>query len=456
MYNNKINSIKGSALFDSHHKMERFCIMFISLVLVLALCYASGLKAHMDNQKLYLSAQALYTRSAEWSLAGGGVNVVDLYRDDNFTKVFLLLHMKNGMADLPTNANDYSLFLTGAEGSVIKGNPTASIYVFADTGYMGLYFTESGGFSQALYDIIIRNTNVIKSGYVPKETGTTFERFNQIRLYANFRGSNGTVAEFLNKDEPTVEDIYSELLLNAQADTVKDELNQTLIDMNNEMKRINDISTSLSSYGINIPALPAAIGSDYITTDPELTADNPTAFDYNMMNSIGNLISTSYNVTLNTENEANVAKYKSDDTLYLVTDYVFPGGYQFNYQDLSLTNGILDTLMADLPEGITFKEFSENKSLESAEYNAYTSLTFEDWYYNTGNKFIYDAAYASPEDTAIYNAINRYQTAVTTLYNLKKNYQTNQLARFVRLESNAKSVSNVFSVRSDSETITVY
>lgn len=457
MDDNKLKGVKGSVLFDEHHKMERFSLMFMGLVLVLSICYAMGVKAHFDNQKLYLSTQAIYTRSADWSLTKNTMNVIDLYRNDDCTKVFLLMKSENNMTDLPTNANDYSIFMTGDRGSSTKGNPKASVYVFADTGYIGLYFTESSGFSSALYNIVVRNTNVVKQGVkIDENTNNSFAKFNQLQLYMNLAGSKATVAEFLNKDEPSVEEIYSELLLDAQAADMRGDLNQTLMDMNNEMKRINDVTASLSSYGINVPALPESVNGDYITTDPELTKDNPMAFDYNMMNSISSIVSTKYNVTLNTESEEDIAKYKNDDVLYFVTDYVFPGGYQFNYQDISLTNGILDTLMADLPEGTTFKEFSESKSLESAEYIRDTAVRFDDWYYNTGNRFVYDASYASPEDTAIYNAINRYEASVTNLHNLKKKYQTIQLYNLLRLESSAKSVSNVFSVRSDAETLTLY
>lgn len=459
--NDKMNNLRAKLFLDDHHRMERFCLLFLLLAAVVIGCYVNGWQVHRENEKLKLTAKAIYTVETKWSLTGETVRVVDLYRNDNSTKIFMLLKISNAnelpMINLSTDANDYQIMMTGAQGSKIVGNPKADIYMFADTGYMGLYFTESSGFSSALYDVVLRNTKMLKQDVNADENSKdSFKRFNQIRLYANFAGTDATIADFLNKENPTVEEIYSELLLKKQAEGQIAGLNQTLIEMNNEMARINDVSTSLSSYGINVPSLPAAINGDYITLEEEPTLTNPNAFDYAMMNTIESIISTRYNITIDTTIEENAAKYKNSDTLYLVTDYVFPGGYQFNHQDLAITDGVLDTLMADCPENMTFKEFAETKALEEAEYNVYTKLTFDDWYYNTGNKFIYDSYNASPDDTAIYNAINRYEASVTNLYNLKKKYQTEQLADLLRLESKSKDVANIFSIRSDKDTLIMY
>lgn len=448
------SNVKSNSFFDSHHKMERFSALFMALVLVLVGCYAIGVKAHVDNQKVTLSERVLYTDRTAWSLTQGEVSVVDLYRDDNFTKIFILLYMD--MTDLPIDANDYEIYMTGSQGTSIQGNPSAGIYVFADTGYMGLFFSEAAGFNSAIYDIVLRNTNLLRKDIEINENGNSFERFNQLRLFANFAGASGTVAEFLNKNDSTTEEIYTELMLKRSAETLKESLNQSLIDMNSEMANINAAISVLTSYNMNVPALPASISGDYVTTEEEQTVSNPKAFNVNMVNLVDSIISTNYNTSISAESIEDISSYKSSDTLYFVTDYVFPGGYQFNYQDLSLTDGVLDDLLSDYSSTTTYQDLVNMKSDEAVNYDSYATVSFGDWYSKTGNRFVYDETTATHEDTAIYNAIVKYETAVRNLHNLKKTYQTSQLPQFLKLESNAKSVSNIFSVRSDVNTVTMY
>lgn len=457
-----LQKLRSNPLMDSHHKMERFCVTVVALFLVLVLCWVNGAKIKADKEKLSIGQKAIYTSSGTFSLTKDVIRVKQLYRNSDYTKAFVLLKLEEPQSsygsptiyNLSTDVNDYKIYMTSANKTHIEGQPKATIYLFADTGYIGIYMVNSLGFNQALYDVIFRNTQYSKAGVRPSETGDSFARFNQVEFFFNFAGTSAPIAEFLEKEDPTANEIYSELLLKDSATTAQQNITQSLINMNNYMQQINRLADRLRSYNINVPALPPAISGDYITTDVTKTKDNPMAFDYSMTSGIDSIISTQYNITVDTTDSASSTKYKDEDSLYLVTDYVFPGGYQYNHQNLSLTNGIIDTLMADSPDTVTFREFAEDKKLEAADYADDIKFSFDDWYYDSGVRFIVDTA--KPEEVMIQNTIQQYENAVRNLYNQKKSYQTSQLASYLEYEYKARESSSVFSIRSDNDTLVMY
>ena len=60
------------------------------------------------------------------------------------TGVFLLIK-NDDVALTSTNADDYQVFLTGADGD-LQNNPSMTVYSFGLTGYVGFYFTDAKGF----------------------------------------------------------------------------------------------------------------------------------------------------------------------------------------------------------------------------------------------------------------------------------------------------------------------
>jgi hypothetical protein len=292
--------------------------------------FAVSFKAHMENKKVNLTEQAIYTKQAAWSLIGQKVDNVRAYRNENFTKAFILLKMD--MSKMSLDAKDYQFFVTGGTGYKLKNKDmTGSVYVFGNTGYLGLYFTDAAGFEKMLYSIIVRNTSIITADRVDQEqidkySDASFKSHNQIKIFANLAGSDAIVADFLAKDVPDDLEIYADVIASVDEEELRKKLNQTLFDMNNLMSLINEYGEYLQRMKIYVPPLPTAIAGDRITDNPEDTKDNPTAFSESMLNVDDVKISSVYENILDaavSDDSQGVNPYLEGEKLYLVTDFVF-------------------------------------------------------------------------------------------------------------------------------------
>ena len=458
-----LDSIKAKLLLDNHHKMERFCILVILLFMALVAFWGIGMKIKSDREKLYLSDASLYTSTSQFSLTKNKVHLLNMYCDKDHTKSFILMKA-NGrdgggpMADLPANADDYAVWMTAEKGSKITGQPKCFIYVFGDTGYIGLYFVDKSGFSDAMYNIILRNTRIIAQGVHPDEKSSDHnKRFNDMQFFANLNGKSAIVAEFLNDDQPSLELIYSELILKDELTEVVANMNSILIEMNDRMYRVHNYASDLNSKGINVPALPVSIAGDFISENVEDTKDNPTEFDPAMVDDLGYLLRSNdyYNITLNYSTEEEKNRLKSKD-LYLHTDFVFPGGYQFNYQDLSIRNGVISRLK---PDNMTFEEWYDSKAREKSAYNRlvdYSISSSDTWMRSDGTRFVYNASMATANDKEIARLIEQYCTEVNALYKLKKDYQVEQLGQYVRKENASASIADIFTINVRDNNMRIY
>lgn len=448
----KIEDIREKLMLDDHHKMERFCAIFLFFVIVLGSMFGICLKIHADNQKLSLSTIALYTSSSKFSLSGDSIRFIQLYRNDDFSKAFIFGQINGGnMSNISTNANDYQMYMTAVQDTEIKGSPVGGIYMFGNTGYIGLYFFNSEGFNPAVYDIVLRNTSMITEVDTSGATDS-YGMFNQCHLIANFAGSNGVVADFLNDDNPSLEDMYEELMFTNEIQSRKNQARDILVQMNRQMSLVNEYRDRLiNDHHVQVPALPAALAGDRITTDVEEVKDNPIVFDPDMLSSVDSVISTNYFTTVNLGSDGESGTVSNSD-LYLVTDYVFPGGYQYNYQDIGLKAGMLDTYM---PEGSSYTEWIASKEAESSNYADRVRLRFGDWY-DENNEIIESAEGWNIQNQTVLTAISDYTNAVTELYNLKRKYQTSILPKIFEYEMQKNSVASIFSINSSAKTLLLY
>ena len=460
-------------ILDSHHRIERFGIMFVVFLIALGSLYGISYKMHLNRQKVNLGVQAMYTTRSQWSLTGQYVNVLNIFRNDNSSKIFILLKTGEGpqnMSTLSTDANDYQIFMTGYNGDEITKVPKAAVYVFGNTGYMGLYFADSSGFDAHLYDMVLRCnaqlTSDVDSSAQEAYAGNidkSYQYHNQIHLYANFAGSDAVVADFLNKDNPTTDEIYADVVASIDEMGVREGLDILLKDINDDMNRVNEYEKRLKSLGVVVPNLPAALAGDRITMNAEDTVNNPVAFEKSMVNASSSIIDSSYYSSEVSSGEGvegiQIERTSEENTnkLYLVTDYVFPGGYQFNYQTVKLVDGTLDGLK---PADLTFVQWVEQKNVEKQTYRTIgQSLDmsyYDTWYMASGEEFTYDGNVSLTVDSSIQTAISDYTAAVSQLYTDKYVYQTQKLYDLLRLEASSKTSSSLFSINASDSVLTMY
>lgn len=461
-------------LFDSHHRMERFCVLFVFFVTTLFALLGISLGITHNQGKITLTTQAKYTQTAQWSLTGQTVNVVDVYRNDASSRIFILLKIgqdADDMATMSLNAEDYIILMTGRGREKLTNTPKAAVYMFGNTGYMGLYFVDAKGFDPHVYDIVVRNTNMVVPDVADETRAAALEAFgdrsyatfNQMHLYANFAGTDAVVKDFLNTDNPSVEMIYADTVAAIDEGPARKQLDQCLYDMNNYMVLINNYAKNLSSQGVRIPELPAALKGDAIVTDPSLTASNPSGFDKSMLSQADVLVSSGYTRSSDGYDEFQCVSGKTDDTgtgdgsLYLVTDFVFPGGVQYDYQSRKLVDGFLDDLK---PSDMTFRQWTESKSVEKSTYQSVTGRIdnsyYAVWETSDGIEFSSSDSVFLEENPIIKDNITRYIDAVNQLYQAKYNYQVTSLYSLLRIQSTSDMSGSMFSIRNDDDTLIVY
>lgn len=450
----KMDAIRQKLFLDNHHKMERFCLLFVIFVLVLGLLFGICFKTHQDNQKLNLSTTALYTKTAQFSLTKETLSFIDLYRNNDFTKAFVLLKVNGDMSNLSIKPNDYQILVTGQE-SKLTCNIRGGVYVFGTTGYIGLYFTDASGFDSALYNMVLRSYNIIGEHSNPNAAqqfgDASYSKFNQANFFVNLRGEDGVVADFLSADQPVVEDIYKEIIAIEDFNSIIEDADKTLSDMNTSMSLLNEYMIRLQKYNISVPELPIYLSGDQIVTDGTLTATNPLEFDVNTMSSSG-IVSGDASYSNTDMMFGTVASVGETDKLYFVTNYVYPGGVQFNYQDAKVTDPFLTTLY---PDGRTYKDFMTSKSLES-QTNYAKFEPVEKWYYSDGREFIYDEAYAGIDEKAINDIITSYNNELYNLCYLKRQYQCEHMIDILKNEADANSIVSLVEFYSSENSVLMY
>ena len=473
-----LNVILAKFRLDAHHKMERFVVIFSAFVLAFMAIFTISFKIHLDHQKVILTTQALYTNATVWSITGEKMAVCGIYRNDTSSKVFILLKAAGGpesMSNLPTNANDYQIFMTGYGKDKLTNDPRGAVYMFGNTGYMGLFFVDSKGLDPHVYDIVVRNNNVLVTE--PSQTGLemyagkseSFRYHDQIQIFANLAGTDAEVKDFLNKDNPTVDEIYADVVASIDESSVRAKLDKDLVNMNEAMMKVNQYADALTRLQIQIPVLPDSIGGDGISLDSTISASNPTEFSKDMIQDVSSIITSSYESSevaadqmfatveigdLSTENEDGTV---TSNPLYMGTDYVFPGGVQFNYEDLKLTDRILDQLK---PADVSYDDWVASKKIEADTYrnigNALDLSYYKNWFRFDGTKFEYNENGSSNVDAATQGAIKNYVSAVQSLYTAKYNYQTSDLYELLRLENLADTSTATFSINASENVLTMY
>lgn len=443
-----------------HYKMERFAATFVTLVLALAIIVGIGEKTKYDNSKITLTTQALYTTDAvQWSLSGQQIQVQNIYRNSDSTKAFVLFYMDD-MSDMSTEADDYKVFITGSNNTEITHQMTGAFYIFGSTGYMGLSLMDSLGFEPAISNVVIRNTSMVTAAAKSEDEDTgytdeSFNIFNQMQFYANFSGTDAVEVNFLDDTDATVYDIYAETVLPEKEQEIRQTLNTDLVKYNDGLSLLNEYRRRLESYGFtNIPSIPDCIANDYVTTNAADTDDNPTEFDESMLDLNSSVIKSNYNEDLAISSNDDISRYVDSDTIYIATDFVFPGGYQYNYQDVSLTDHYLTQIV---PDGETYESWRAAKQAEANEnsgYSWYTSTT-SGWLRN-GTVYTYNPETTLESEKSYNQAINDYNNEINTLISLKQQYQCTDLYELFDLESTAEALTTVVDINATSGLVTMY
>lgn len=442
---------------DKHHKMERFGILFIVFCLLFTGIFSCSYYIQYKNSQVQLTSQALYAHKAKWSMSGKEVNIEEIYRNKDFTKAFIVFNV-GSMDDLSSSASDYQVFI-GSNHGKINHALTGAVYVFSDTGYIGVELNDTCGFEQILSTLILRSrVQISDSSQSSKSSSDSSkgagDKFNQITFDVNLSGSDAVVADVLGKDDVTINDLYAECVASKQYEDTKAELAKDLTSINSDLAKAREYKRRLDNFGFENTELPVCVRNDFMTTDETLTTDNPVEFDPKMFSLNSTVISSHYAKEIqdafdNGETDMSKFRYVTGEDPYLVTSFVFPGGCQFNYQTIGIMDHYLDKI---LPAGMSYREWKMLKQNEKAEYSGKTNenmkldktkLMFE------GNDYDYKI---KDEYT---DTINNYERTITSLTRAKEKYQTTTIFKLLDIEASVKIIDKGTSVNASEDALVV-
>ena len=456
----KAKSVRAARFkLGPHNTMERFCATFIAFVVLLGLIVTSAVHQKVENGKVTLTEQAIYgTGETQFSLTQDVVKIDGLWTNEGHTKALILIHLPGGMTNLSTQAGDYQMFMTGVNAD-LKCSPSGSIYVFGSTGYIGLGFTNSSGFDPAAYKITLRNISYMSEGdeeaakaaHDGKEGSYMYH--NELNIVANFAASGANTAKFYSKADYTATDIYNELVQSNLIAEKVSECDTLVADINTSMRKANEYARRLETAGITMESnLPAEIYGDSVSITE--SDSMPIYFDSNYMlyASSGKLDSsngwfTCLDITKATD-------FPEGSKLYYNTSYVFPGGLNYNYQDLTSESDLLSEV---IPAGMTYVQFMDYLNEQQTTYTVSSTAKFGN-YIDTRNGTTFSKDQSNTDlvgDDAKTN-IGNYEDAISNIFSKKRDLQITKLRDLLKIYYSSSSINDMTSVYMDSDALVMY
>lgn len=440
-----INLKKFGKLFTKHYAIERFGIMFLTVVclMIVNLSFIVVKKVQYDKQEL--SGKVIYTQQFAMSKTGTAGTVQGVYTNEKQDTVFVLLGFES-MSDIPVDADSYEIYLTGStpnfKPTELECRPSGSLYVFGNTGYMGIVLENSGKFPSQILDLVIRSKSDFKGGN-NAGSESSFERFNQARVYLNPGGEYAEKAKFLEKDKWSVFDAYEEMVSRPRELEVRDTLRKDLIAMRDTQLVMDEYTKRItgSDMGLVEPKVPSDIADDVIY-GMDLREDSKEHLVWSKKDNAW--YSESHDGVLD----------ESYVDLFLDTDFLVPGGYDFTWQTGSVKEGYLEDLTGSEKASdwnAYFAQHEKDKEERDVSFDV-SKVTFT---YTDGSEYGFDTGEGdgvqAKKDARVKESVQTLLDAWTTFYDTKTQYQTVDLPELLHIEADAYDVETSYTVNTDKD-----
>ena len=438
-------------MFGKHKVIERFSVIFLSLTLCMSILLVSIVVRKNVADKNRLSNQSIYTTQVAMSRSGVMGNVVDVMVSKDKTKAFVLWKMED-MMRLPVNAKDYCMFLTGSDASQyaedLLSQPSGGLFVLGASGYMGAYLVNNEPFPSQILNLVVRAkkdySSDVNYGVIPEHGDATFGKFDQLQIYFNPGAAGARHVECLDEETLDMKELYKEAVVRVRKQEIRNVLNRDIQQMLDARRLMDKYMETLTSgvLGIELaePTVPDFIEADTIKayaidSGNELTwSDEQNSF----------------------VDEVEKLKYSSD--MYYLdfeTDYVVDGGFNFDWRN-EPKQGYLEELRGTS----TIDEYlSEQKKLyDSAKDSEEFQFVANNlkWYYGDGSEFRVDINAEDKRVQDVSKVIDQLTTQWQTYYNLRMQYQTQDLRDLLYLERDAAITLTTYSENFDENVLTKY
>lgn len=412
-------------LFGPHYRMERFSVMFCALLAGLFLTTVACFGAHVESQNTTLDEKALYTQQFETSKTGVTGSVDAVYTSKDKTKSFLLLKFDDTKT-ISMDAKNYQMFLTGASVSrnkqTLSGSPSGSVYVFGNTGYMGVYLVNESGFTPQILDLVVRCNSELKqksdsTSEENKEAASdaSFSKYDQFRVYYNPGGAKASHLDCLDKGKaPSVSDFYNEAIVAPEEKSIHDELKDEVNQMAVSLNQIDEYTQRLKTDDVTVPDEPEAIRGDKVK--------------------------------------------KNDDGSYTYEPAtVLPGGYDLDWQHRSVTQGFIKDLIkkTDTPNMTVDQYFAMQTKAQNGDASSNEFDTNIDWQLNDGT-LIESLSGNSTRYTKYTEECSDLTGAWRDYYSEKSTYQRTTLQKLLDLETSTDGILTSSTVNTSKGALTCY
>lgn len=410
-----------------HYRMERFSMMFCTLLVCLFAVTGFCAVTHMHQQDNSLVAKAVYSTKFELSRTGATGTVEDVYTSKDKTKTLLLMRFDDP-DKVSMNAKNYQMFLTGASvernKQTLDGKPSGSIYMFGNTGYMGVYLVNQAGFGPQILDLTIRaNTElsaIPKSSDVDSEVeDASFAKHDQLRVYFNPGGSEANTLDCLNgSSAPSVTDFYNEAVIKDLEGELHTRLAAELDQLRVDLTNIEEMEDRAVNAGLKLPTRPEAIDGDIVESEMK--------------------------------DDVRVLTYKPKTVL--------PGGYNLDWQHESVVDGFLDKLIAktDTPN-MTVDQFFAMMAREKNGDSSKNQFDIDyDWTTTDGTLVEDLNGSNSTRYTELTKLTQAVEQSYRNYYGDKKAYQQESLSELLVLEMQADGVKTNASINTEDNVLQCY
>ena len=335
----------------------------------------------------------------------------------------VLIKFDNGV-NISSSASDYKVFTTASNLKKGKENlsskPEGSVYVFGTSGYIGLYFVNNAGFESQIFKSTIRmekefktvDEKVVKGKEV---SGESYSKYDQADFYYNLGASQATNLTTLENADFSVQDFYVEALGTKVNNDKVSQINERLNRMSKLMLQIREMKSRLESTSVDntklvVPDIPNEIKSDNFSG--------------------------------------------SGDSILYTTDYVYPGGLNFNVKDVDLKTGYFKSINNSKlnPDNLSVSRFLAK--LKNEQSNAtYLSKYEPKWTMSDGSKledFVKNIGVDNAAVSSMNDNIQTYVNLVNAYLTDKIGYQTGDLRDLLSLDiSLENATTNVDSASND-------
>lgn len=406
-----------------HHGIERFMTTFVVMSTLLVTTLGAGFYIDATKNSEVLAEKAIYNEEATMSKTNSKVEIKNVFVNKARTKAFVLLHLPD-IVKVSTKAEDYQLFMTEAQ---LRGNnyhryskPGASIYVFGQTGYMGIYFTQEAGFQQQVYDVILRaNAELLNKADVKRSSqdkrDPSFDKFDQAQFFFNAGATGAIETDAMDKNQLDVEELYKKFVVGPEEEKIRESLTASLKEMRADITAIKEYKRRLLGLSIDGKHIVESKGPKDIEGDDII---------------------------------------EKNGMLYLTTKHTYAKGFNFDWQDSSVVKGYIDKIKPRDKTSIDWLQ-EINQQVDNKNDGNFMDM---DWYLSDGTSL--KTLAATSGDLSIVkdatNTVTHLGQAWQKYQQDKRKYQTTELRKLIDLEITLQNVRSNYTLNTNDNVLKMY